>query len=204
MDETVKTSRRGLLQVIGLAPIAAAVPPIRSSWAAALEPLHVAYDDDPASPLRSPEGRRLSRTRYHTAEQFFPGPDRPNGDWHLFLYRAGITAQLGIASHLLDVGFPDEWCARHIGLRVSKSLQYANATGFAHDDPEMSRLAAVLTPYWKWNSPQFSGDRQLSDGGFTRDQVNSLLRGLLDHVRHVTGHPRPQGWQKRQTGEAAT
>src|SRR3546814_13716009 len=74
------------------------------------------------------DGRSLSRWRYHRAEGFFPDNEtRSIGGWHRFLYFSGITAQLGLSAHLLDVGFPDEWNARYVGLRVAKSLAYANA-----------------------------------------------------------------------------
>jgi hypothetical protein len=38
------------------------------------------------------------------------------------LYRAGIVAQLGLSSHLINVGFADAWCARHVGLCVADGL----------------------------------------------------------------------------------
>ena len=85
--------------------------------------------------------------------------------------------------------------ARHIGLRVAKSLAYANATGFGHDCPEMARLAAVLTPYWKWNGWDYGTEPD--DGGFAPTDVRPLLRALLDRVHHVTGHSRPKRWSNR-------
>lgn len=91
------------------------------------------------------------------------------------------------------MGFADDWCARHIGLRVAKSLAYANATGLGHDCPDMARLATVLTPYWRWNQVRLFGEPEPDDGGLMAPQVHALLRALLDRVRDVTGHPRPRG-----------
>ena len=193
MGQVVPTaSRRALLGAWTGAPIAALAAP--SPWGAALTSLHTAYDDEPVTLVRSKAGRSLSRWRYHRAEGFFPDNEpRSIGGWHSFLYFSGITAQLGLSAHLLDVGFPDDWNARRIGLRVAKSLAYANATGLGHDCPDMARLAAVLTPYWRWNQVRLFGEPEPDDGGLTAPQVRKLLRALLDRVRDVTGHPRPRG-----------
>ncbi|WBO22867.1 hypothetical protein [Sphingomonas abietis] len=193
-------TRRALLGALTATPVATlAVTPIRSPWLDTLAPLYEAYDDVPVSLVRTRAGRRLSLARYRTARVFFPRDPFPtSGGWHDFLYYAGITAQLGLSAHLLDVGFPDAWCARHIGLRVAKSLAYANATGFGHDCPDMSRLASVLTPYWIWNRPVLLGDPSPDDGGFAHERVAALLHALLNHVGAVTGH---QDCSRRQRKE---
>ncbi|WP_082384352.1 hypothetical protein [Erythrobacter sp. SG61-1L] len=187
------TSRRSLLRAIAAAPAVAAAP-----WGEALTPLYESYGDAAATVVRSREGRAFSRQRYHVAEGFFP-TEQPQGRlaWQTFLYRSGIAAQLALSSHLLDIGFTDEWCARNIGLRVAKSLAYANATGLGHNCPEMARLALVLTPYHRWNQVRPSGQSEPDDGGFTPAQVRVCLRALLDRVHDVTGHPRPRGWERR-------
>ncbi len=146
--------------------------------------------------MRTKEGRALSRHRYHVAEEFLPMREpATRAGWPNYLYMAGITAQLALSAHLLDVGFPDDWNARHIGLRVAKSLAYSNATGFGHECADMARLADVLTPYWKWNQVRLFGEPEPEDGGFTVAEVHRLLRTLLDHVHDLTGHPRPTGWR---------
>lgn len=197
---TRTTSRRAVLRTLTTAPVVVTAIQARSPWDEELAALHNRYDDRPAELVRTKAGRELSEARYLRAEEFFPergGYESSHRDH--FLYFAGITAQLGLSSHLLDVGFDDRWCARHIGLRVAKSLAYANATGFGHDCEEMKRLAAVLTPYWKWNTPRYRGEPEPDDGGFDPSEVRSLLRALLDHVRHVTGHQQPDG---RRSGAA--
>lgn len=192
-----RTSRRGLLRALATAPIAAAAMSSKSPWGDALMSLHEGYGDEPVIMTRTKDGRTLSRRRYHIAEGFFPDRQQATGlGWHDYLYKAGITAQLALSSHLLDVGFPDGWNARHIGLRVAKSLAYANATGFGHDCPDMARLAAILSPYWQWNSVRLFGEPKPDDGGFTVEQISPLLRALLDRVHGVTGHPRPNGWRR--------
>jgi hypothetical protein len=194
---TPTTSRRALLRTLTAAPVAVAAIQAASPWGEALAALHDHYDDHPATLIRTKAGRELSEARYDRAEEFFP--DRKayaKSHRDHFLYFAGITAQLGLSSHLLDIGFNDRWCARHIGLRVAKSLAYANATGFGHHCDRMERLAAVLTPYWKWNRPRYRGEPEPDDGGFDQDQVRALLRALLDHVHHVTGHSRPDSWRR--------
>jgi hypothetical protein len=166
-------------------------------WGNALAALHARYDD-PALPLHiTGEARSLSQFRFANAEHFFLGLEQgfPFEQRDL-LYHAGIATQLAVSSHLLDVGFADAWCARHIGLRVAHSLAYANATGFDHPCPEMARLALVLSPYWKWNHTHRYNEPAPDDGGFSADKVGRLLRDLLDHVRHVTGHPLPH-WRSR-------
>ena len=189
------TTRRALLRALGVAPVVATS--VVYPWSDAIAALHAHYDDPPATLCRSRDGRSLSRARYHRAESFF----HPNERQYPFsrkdlLYRSGIVAQLALSSHLLDVGFADPWCARHIGLHVAKSLAYANATGLGHDCPEMLRLADVLSPYWKWNERRMDGAPPLDDSSFTPRQVCSLLRVLLDRVHDVTGHPRPKGWRR--------
>lgn len=191
---TPTTSRRAVLRTLTTTPVVVTAIQVRTPWDEALAVLHDRYDDHPARLVRTKAGRELSEARYQRAEEFFPEREGyANSHRDHFLYFAGITAQLGLSSHLLDVGFDDRWCARHIGLRVSKSLAYANATGFGHSCEKMERLAAVLTPYWKWNTPRYRGEPEPDDGGFDPDQVRSLLRALLDHVRHVTGHSQPKG-----------
>ncbi|MEO9133337.1 MAG: hypothetical protein ABI240_19285 [Sphingomonas sp.] len=189
------TSRRVLLRALATMPVAVSVG--TSPWSETLTMLHKEHDDEPALLCRSREGRSLSRFRYHRAESFFQTLEaRILTSNDETLYYSGIVAQLALSGHLLDIGFEDEWCARHIGLRIAKSLAYANATGLRHECPDMARLAAVLTPYWKWNQPPRWGEPEPDDGGFTADQIRPLLRALLDHVHRVTGHPRPRGWRR--------
>src|SRR3546814_17081196 len=128
------TSRRARWCYLPAAPAAALAAPVMSPWEHALTLLHDHYEDEPAVVIRTKDGRSLSRWRYHRAEGFFPDNEtRSIGGWHRFLYFSGITAQLGLSAHLLAVGFPDEWNARYVGLRVAKSLYFANATGLGTD-----------------------------------------------------------------------
>src|SRR3546814_19732924 len=106
--------------------------------------------------------------------------------------------QLGLSAHLLDIGFDDRWCAQNLGHRVAKSLAYAHATGLGYEGPEIELLAAVLTPYWKWNSlsqiqAKENGTKP-KDGPFSREAICCLTRALLDRGRYVPGHPRPAWW----------
>lgn len=193
------TSRRALLSAFAAAPAATLAAPVMPPWDRALMLLHDQYDDEPAALVRTRERRSLSRFRYHNAETFFESQDRGFHDRRdEMLYQSGIVAQLALTSHLLDVGFSDRWNARHVRLDIAKGLAYANATGFAHHCPHMARLAAVLSPYWKWgHAHQFDQPRPV-DGGFTLDAVRPILRALLDRVHDVTGHPRPGGSHHRQ------
>ena len=189
------TSRRALLAAFATAPAATLAAPVAAPWEQALTQLHDCYDHEPAAPVRTKEWRSLSRFRYHNAEAFFEPLDRGFYDRpDEMLYQSGIVVQLALTSHLLDVGFSDRWNAENIRLDVSKGLAYANATGFAHHCPNMARLAAVLSPYWKWGHVHQFDQPRPSDGGFTISEVCPLLRSLLDRVHDVTGHPRPNGW----------
>lgn len=192
-------SRRALLGIFAAAPVTVLTP-----WEPALGRLHESFGDEPANLRRTKEGRRLSRSRYHNAEAFFAGVEdgrvRHRADDRL--YQTGIAIQLGLSAHLLDVGFDDRWCARHVGLRVAKSLAYANATGLGHDDPDLDRLAAVLTPYYKWNQPRIWGEPEPDDGGFAAAQICRVTRTLLNHLHDVTGHSRPSGWGRRSRAES--
>jgi hypothetical protein len=191
-------SRRAFMRALTAIPVAVSVE--AAPWSEALAAIHREHDDEAALLCRTREGRTLSRARYHRAESFFgmleTGSLTCNNE---VLYYSGIVAQLALNSHLLDIGFADEWCARHIGLRVAKALGYANATGLGHACPEMGRLAVVLTPYWKWRQPRWD-DPLPTDGGFTVDQVLPPLRALLNRVHEVTGHTRPSGWRRRFGG----
>lgn len=141
--------------------------------------------------VRSREGRLLSKVRYRNAESFIIAIEgRRFTDPGDLLYHTGIVAQLAISSHLLDVGFDDRWCARNIGLHIDKALAYANATGLNHQSPELERLAVTLSPYNVWRNPDFDGSRPPVAASLPN--IPPLLRDLLDHVRGVTGHPRPQ------------
>lgn len=168
----------------------------------ALTDLCETYGAEPVKLRRTREGRELSRVRYRRAEEFmtFLVPEVPL-DWPDFLYSAGIVVQLGLSSHLLDVGFPDDWCARHVGLHVDRSLAYANVTGFGCECAETTRLTQILAPYWKWNRRHLT-DGVYPDSGFTADQVRALVRALMDHVCHVTGHRHRPIMKSRQSPSA--
>jgi len=171
--------------------IPAPAAPVIEPHTSTLTALWKMYAAEPVQLRRSREGRALSRARIHRAEGFMPSCDRDApGDFSSFLYFAGITAQLALSSHLLDVGFPDDWCARHVGLHVSRSLAYANATGFGYECGNTARLAQVLCPYWKWNPSGLAENPEPDDGGFQAEEVVTLLRGVIDHVYLVTGHRR--------------
>ncbi|WP_206240661.1 hypothetical protein [Novosphingobium terrae] len=197
-DSIEGTSRRALLRGLGAAPVVASM--IASPSVMAIAALNERYGDGPAILLRTKEGREISRRRYHSAEIEFYGIE---GGFHggrirTTLHTAGSVAKLTLCAHLLDVGFPDPWNAEYIRQDISKVLAYANATGLGHDCPEMARLAVILTPYYKWGYPHLIGDPPMDDGGFTADQVRSLIRALLERVHDVTGHTRPKGWERIQ------
>lgn len=193
------TSRRALLGALAATPAVGLVAP----WKDALTSLHDRYGDEPATLVRTKEGRSLSRFRYHNAESFFGALER--GFHHQgseMLYQSGIVAQLALSAHLLDVGFSDDWNAYHIRLDVAKGLAYANATGFAYHCAHMARLAVILSPYWKWgHAHQFNQPRP-DDGAFAIEEIRPILRALLDRVHGTTGHPRPNGWHRRRPEEA--
>ncbi len=191
--------RRGVLGAFVATSSAVAAAP---STMKALDRQFAAWGDEPTRLRRTPEGRSDSEARYHNAEEFFASVEEGfHRDRYNLLYQTGIVMQLGLSAHLLDVGFDDQWCARFVGHRVAKSLAYANATGLGYEGPEIELLAAILTPYWKWNSlsrlrAKESGSRP-DDGPFSPDDVCRLTRALLNHVRRVTGHARPKWWRMR-------
>lgn len=191
------TSRRAFLGVVAAAPIATLAGSSAARGAVASIPASPCRDlEMPPRLGRSRIGRSASRFRYHNAESFFRGIEKGIvRDARDLLYQTGIVLQLGLSSHLFDVGFTDEWCARHIGLNVARSLAYANATSFGFELHEFSLLAAILSPYGRWRFAE-PGERA-DDVPFTPDQIRMLTRNLLDHVHHVTGHPRPRGWGAR-------
>lgn len=172
-----------------LAAVLAALPSDNSALAA----LWKLYGAEPVKLVRTRDGRQLSLGRYRRAGEFMGSlaPEAP-GDWPHFLYSSGIVVQLALSSHLLDVGFPDAWCARHISLHVDRSLAYANATGFGYECAETTRLMHVLAPYWKWNRLHLMDGVFPDDGGFTPDEIRGLVVALLDHVGYVTGHTPPR------------
>lgn len=190
------TSRRALLGALTSVPIAALAAPARSSWAEALAKLHDHDADQPPALVRTKAGRSLSRFRYHNAESFFLGIEKgivrhPTDR----LYQIGIVLQLGLSSHLLDVGFADVWCARHIGLNVARSLAHANATGLGFETTDIELPTAILSPYGKWRNA--SPHDVAPDFPFSTEELRMLTRALLDRVHQVTGHPRPPGWRHR-------
>lgn len=193
MDHLIPVTARSS-QLGAMATTRSALPtPAGHASNSALAALWKTYRAEPVRLLRTLEGRSLSRERYRRAEEFMlrVASGAPS-DWPDLLYQAGIVAQLALSSHLLDVGFPDGWCTRHIGLQVARSLAYANASGLGYECDETARLAQVLTPYWKWNRRALADNPRPNDGGFTPEQLQALLRALLDHVRHVTGHSLPK------------
>ncbi|MCX8475874.1 MAG: hypothetical protein MT490_08775 [Sphingomonas sp.] len=189
------TSRRSVLRVL-TAPLAIPAGAVVAPGSGRIAPLFDAYGDEPVALRRSRAGRRLSRFRYHNAEGFFLGIEKgivPHPTDRL--YQIGIVLQLGLSAHLLDVGFADSWCARHIGLNVARSLAHANATGLGFETTDMELLAAILSPYSKWRN---ASSRDVApDFPFSTGELRMLTRALLDRVHQVTGHTRPRGWQHR-------
>ncbi len=190
------TSRRALLGALTSVPVAALAVPTTSPWTKTLTKFDDYHGDQLPDLVRSKDGRSLSRFRYHNAESFFLGVEkgivRHPADR---LYQIGIVLQLGLSSHLLDVGFADAWCARHVGLSIARSLAHANATGLGFEAADMKLLAAILSPYSRWRN---AGPRDIApDFPFSAEEVQTLTRALLDRVHQVTGHPRPRGWQRR-------
>ncbi|KAK0347049.1 MULTISPECIES: hypothetical protein [Alphaproteobacteria] len=194
----ITTSRRALLGTLTAASISADIAP----WGRALAYLHDRYEDAPVTLRRSRESRDLSRDLFQSAEIAFAGIDAGFFRRHIrtTLHQAGAVAKLALCACLLDVGFSDAWNAEHIRQDIAKALAYANATGFGLDCPDMARLAAILTPYWKWGYPHLIGDPPMDDGGFSPEQVCLLIRALLDRVHDVTGHARlADGGQRHAT-----
>lgn len=141
--------------------------------------------------VRSRAGRALSEARYRNGESFYVAiAELRFGNTSDLLYHTGIVVQMALSSHLMDVGFDDRWCARNIGLHIGKALAYANATGLSYHSPELERLATVLSPYNVWRNPNFDGSRPPVPASLPN--IPPPLRDLLDHVRGVTGHPRPR------------
>lgn len=189
----VRPSRRALLGALITVPIMGKAPPSTIHQSdVALGALGTAINE-PAALLRTSEGRKLSRFRYHNAEALFRSSSVDIADpLHDAVYSFGIVIQLGLSAHLLDVGFDDRWCARNIGLHVARSLACANATGFGFESPEFELLAALLSPYSKWRNSHGSDG---PDFPFTANQTRDLVRSLLDQVHAVTGHPRRRVWR---------
>lgn len=186
-------TRRSLLGALMAAP---AVPWPAFATSAAVAVLPKRTGDELPLLRRTKERRSLSRFRYHNAESFFwrveQGALHDRSDQ---LYQIGIVLQLGLSSHLLDTGFDDTWCARHVGLYVDRSLAYANATGLDHDSSNLERLVAVLSPYGKWRNTGLG--HPVCDCPFSDHEIRHLTRALLERVHQVTGHPRPRGWRQR-------
>jgi hypothetical protein len=180
------TSRRALLGALAAAPVA--IPVLASPGGARpLSPGSVS--GGPVALHRTRAGRDLSRARYRNAEEFFAGIEAgivPPGAG--MLYHTGIVIQLGLSAHLLDVGFDDAWCARHIGLHLDRSLALANASGLGLDAPPIAALAGFLSPYGQWRHADLGA---APDCPFTPTAMRTLTRALLDHVRAVTGHRLP-------------
>jgi hypothetical protein len=187
----ILASRRGFLTGFGAAPAA-----VFTREVGLIGP-QFDTDDGSVELQRTRDGRQLSRSRYHNAEGFFRSArKRVEGLDADRLYSFGIVIQLGLSAHLLDVGFADNWCARQLGLHVSRSLACANATGLGLDSGEFGLLAALLSPYGKWRHAR----RTLAlDFPFTDGEATSLVRQLLDQVHDVTGHPRPRGWRNQSS-----
>jgi hypothetical protein len=187
MDNTVPATSAGL----GAASPSAAIITLPGENSE-LGALWRRYDARPVRLLRTREGRELSLDRYLRAGEFMGSLTSGAADDTAYLYySAGIVAQLAMSSHLLDVGFPDMWCAKYIGLHVDRSLAYANATAFGYEDTATERLMAVLSPYWKWNSLSRAQGIRPDDGGFAAVEVRAIITALVGHVAEVTGHGRP-------------
>lgn len=187
-DLSPTPSRRAFLGGLAMTPAVATAGPIID----VLDREFIIWGDERTVLARTEQGRSDSEFRYHNAEGFFASVEAGLGDdRHRLLYQTGIVMQLALSSHLLDVGFGDRWCARHIGLQVAKSLAYANATGLGLRGAEIEQLAELLTPYSKWNGWASRDGSEPNDVPFSHRDICRLTRGLLDHVRSVTGHSLP-------------
>ena len=105
----------------------------------------------------------------------------------VLLEAAGLSARAGAVAE-----------GREIAAGLAEMIKHgaiADPLYLGELERDMARLAAVLTPYWRWNQVRLFGEPEPDDGGLTAPQVHALLRALLDRVRDVTGHPRPRGRQ---------
>jgi hypothetical protein len=186
------TSRRNVLRTVSIASVASAG--MASTWTHPLPSLIEPLECQLTSLTRTKTGRAFSRDRYDSAEFAFAPIEAGffARDIRTTLHQAGAVAKLALSAHLLDVGFSDEWNATNFRQDIAKALAYANATGLGHDCPGMTRLAVILSPYWKWGYPHLIGDPSIDDGGFEPERIRLLVRALLDRVADGTGHPRPQ------------
>lgn len=194
-------SRRDLLRGLAAAPVAVTVA--AQPRAKALSALHGRYQDEAAKLERTKDGRSVSRSRYQKAERWMASLEAGFLAEPRFareaLHQVGFVAQQALCAYLLDVGFADSWNARHIKQDIAKALAYANAGGFAHHCPEMARLAAVLSPYWKWGYHYDQWDNDQPDtGGFVPVTIVPIMRTLLNRVHDLTGHPRPKGCRRER------
>jgi hypothetical protein len=168
-----------------------------------LDRLQRSFGDQPVTLVRSAEGRDLSAFRLETAHDYFPHKAVHRRATYGAFHNAGICAQMALASHLMDVGFPDGWCAINVPCSPIKSLAYANATGLGLDDRRMRRLARVLSPYWKWQLASVHMRRTRPRyWGFEPDEVRCQLGMLLKQVRLVTGHTADAEMLLREAGDA--
>jgi hypothetical protein len=189
VDVGGSTSRRDLLGALAVAPLAAF-----STADVGRFGVPIGVSSELVALRRTREGRNLSRVRYRNAESFFAPVEQGFLSRQTDqLYHTGIALQLALSSHLLDVGFDDEWCARSIGLYVTKSLACANATGLGHDYPELRQLAEILSPYGRWRNAEVTGSAHPCP--FSHEQVCGITRDLIERVREVTGHSRPRRWR---------
>lgn len=182
----IATSRRAFLGVLGSAPLLGLTT---GEPALAATSTEIAAQSVPLR--RTSDARKLSRVRYHNAESFFAPIERrflSRGNDQL--YYVGISLQLALSAHLLDVGFDDAWCARNIGLHVDRSLALANATGLGRDDPDLKRLAEFISPYGRWRNAVLSDAADRCP--FSYEEIRRLTRDLLERVREITGHSRPR------------
>lgn len=120
--------------------------------------------------------------RYERAEEFYRGVSAGHyRDTRDLLYQAGIVAQLGVGAYLLDLGASDDWCRERIGLFVDRGLAIANEAGLDHRQPDMVRLAQLLSPYGQWRAPfPFELPKiEVIDA----ERVSATLEDLLETVR---------------------
>src|SRR3546814_16218314 len=100
---------------------------------------------------RTDEGRALSRARYRDAAASLITFGLQARTTEGMLYSAGIIAQAGLSAHLLDVGFDDDWCAKHIRHNIEKALAYSNASGLGRSEERRVGKECVSTCRSRWS-----------------------------------------------------
>ena len=102
----------------------------------------------------------------------------------IMLQHVGIVIELALKSFLQDRGWSDERCRLELRHDLVKALAATRKLGFRPSDPDLARIVAVLSPFYRRHATAELGVQALEP--LEPERTLQVTERLLDDVRAAT------------------